>query len=90
MEGRGCSQFRYLVKRPCLRIGFLSSIFGLEIRKFDTCPLIDVLDRMIWMLQKPHMPKDSEAGSLIGRKMKKQKKESYKIATNGSKRLCNN
>ena len=35
-------------------------------RKFDTWPLGDVLDKTIWMLEKPHRPKDREDGGLVG------------------------
>ena len=50
----------------------MSLVVGLE--KFDAWPLIDVLDKMIRMLNNPPRPKDREAGSLIDRKLQKQKK----------------
>ena len=54
--------------------------FDCRFRKFGACPLNDVLDKTIWAF-----PGGRESGSLIGRKTHQQKKESYKIATGGSK-----
>ena len=51
--------------------------------EFETWPLSVFLDKMIWMLKKPHWPQDREDGSLIGGKLMPRKKEIYKIATNG-------
>ena len=42
--------------------------FDCRFRKFDTCPLRDVLDKSIWMLGKSPMSKDREDGGLVGGK----------------------
>ena len=70
--------------RACPFKDYISEL-GCRFRKFDTWPLSDVLDKMIWMLGKPPMSEDRDAGIPIAGKLKKQKKEIYKIATNGRK-----
>ena len=47
--------------------------FDFRLMQFDTLPLSDVLDKMIWMLGKSHMPNDRGAGSLSGAKVGKAK-----------------
>ena len=37
--------------------------FDCRFRKFDTCPLGGVLDKMVWMSKNPHSSEDREAGS---------------------------
>ena len=46
---------------------------GCWLRKFDTCPLSEVLAKMIWMLERHPRPEDREAGFPLGIKLRKQK-----------------
>ena len=49
-------------------------------RDFDPWPLSGILDKMVDMLKKSPEANDREAGDLIGRKLCKRKRESYKSA----------
>ena len=52
-------------------------------RRFDSWPLFEVLYKMIDMLKKPDWPNGGEGGDLIGRKLNKHKRESYRKWANG-------